>query len=257
MLRALTILSLISVVTSATALPCSDHADALGTSRVIEVDVANTPRVGRKQFPVTLPLAAKEVVFTFDDGPWPGTTARVLAALAGECVRATFFLLGRNVAAHPELARRILAEGHTIGHHTWSHRLLNRIPPAAAAAEIDRGIRAVDEALNDRTGSGRPARLFRFPGFAASPTLLRALEQRGMVVFGTDVWASDWNSMTPAQELRLVLQRIETAGGGILLFHDTKSQTASMLPALLRELKKRGYRIVHVVPAAGTPEIAR
>jgi peptidoglycan-N-acetylglucosamine deacetylase len=70
-----------------------------------------------------------------------------------------------------------------------------------------------------------------------------------MVVFGADVWASDWNPMTPDQELRLLLGRIEKIGRGIVLLHDTKRQTAQMLPALLRELKRRGYRIVHVVPA--------
>ena len=75
------------------------------------------PRVGRKHFPQTLPLAPKEVVLTFDDGPEPGTTGRVLDALKRECVRASFFLLGRSAAAHPALARRELAEGHTVAHH--------------------------------------------------------------------------------------------------------------------------------------------
>jgi len=254
MLRVLTVVTLVGLVTPAIALPCPDEANALGTSRVLAVDVAKTPRVGRKQFPATLPLAPKEVVLTFDDGPWPGTTPRVLAALARECVHATFFLLGRNVAAHPELARRIAAEGHTVGHHTWSHRLLDRIPLAAATAEIDRGIAAVEEALKGSAGSGGAAPFFRFPGFAASPAVLQMLEQRRMVVFGADLWASDWNPMTPARELRLVLQRLAAAGGGIVLLHDTKAQTASMLPALLRELKKRGYHIAHVVPA-GSPMI--
>ena len=86
-------------------------------------------------------------MLTFDDGPWPGTTEKVLAALARECVRATFFLLGRNAAAHPALARRALAEGHTVAHHTFAHPLLNRMRVERAAAEIDRGIAAVELAL--------------------------------------------------------------------------------------------------------------
>src|SRR6266702_1007047 len=94
--------------------PCPGNPGALATSRVITVDAAVTPRVGRKHFPATLPLADKEVVLTFDDGPWPGTTTAVLDALKRECVRATFFLLGRNAAAHPELARRELAEGQPV-----------------------------------------------------------------------------------------------------------------------------------------------
>src|SRR5262245_59243273 len=90
--------------------PCPGNADALGTSRVLEVDATTTPRVGRKHFPQTLPLAPKEVVLTFDDGPWAGTTPRVLDALKRDCVLASFFLLGRNVMAFPELARRELAD---------------------------------------------------------------------------------------------------------------------------------------------------
>src|SRR5262245_66356290 len=104
---------------TAVAAPGPGNPDELGTERVLEVDVKNTPRVGRKQFPSTLPLGGKELVLTFDDGPWPGTTTRILDALKNECVRATFFLLGRNTAANPEIARRALAEGHSIGHHSY------------------------------------------------------------------------------------------------------------------------------------------
>src|SRR5262249_5589531 len=114
--------------------------NALGTSRVLAVDPATTPRVGRKHFPTTLPLGAKEVVLTFDDGPWPGTTPKVLAALKSECVKATFFVLGRNAVAHPDILRRELSEGHTVAHHTWSHPLLNRMSLRAAEAAIDHGL---------------------------------------------------------------------------------------------------------------------
>src|SRR5436305_3944139 len=100
----------------AAAAPCPGNPDALGIARTIEVDAKSTPRVGRKQFPSTLPLRDKELVLTFDDGPWPGSTPKVLDALKSDCVRATFFLLGRNVAAYPQLARRALAEGHSVGH---------------------------------------------------------------------------------------------------------------------------------------------
>jgi peptidoglycan/xylan/chitin deacetylase (PgdA/CDA1 family) len=238
--------------------PCPGNPDALATSRVITVDAAVTPRVGRKHFPATLPLADKEVVLTFDDGPWPGTTAAVLEALKHECVRATFFLLGQNAAAHPELARRELAEGHTVAHHSFQHPLLDHMSQAAAEAEIDHGFAAVDAALYGpapQTSSGQPAKrphtpFFRFPGFASTPALLERLAARRIVVFGADLWASDWNPMTPTQELNLVQGRIEAAHGGIVLFHDTKQQTAAMLPAFLRYLKAGGYRIVHVVGPA-------
>ncbi|MGN6572590.1 MAG: polysaccharide deacetylase family protein [Pseudolabrys sp.] len=226
---------------------CPGKPDALGTARVLAIDAASTPRVGKKEFPTTLPLQDKELVLTFDDGPWPGTTPAVLDALKAECVKATFFLLGRNVQAHPALVRREAAEGHTIGHHSFSHPLLRAMAPDKAMAEIDKGIRADTAAL-----AGRPAApFFRFPGFASTPALLDRVNARGLVVFGADVWASDWNEQTPDAERERLLRRIDRVGRGIVLLHDTRSQTARMLPALLRDLKARGYRIVHVVPAGG------
>src|SRR6202049_1136990 len=79
--------------------------DTLGTSRILAVDAVSFPRVGLKSFPQTLPLRDHEVVLTFDDGPWPPTTPKVLAALAKECVSATFFLIGRTASEHPDLVR--------------------------------------------------------------------------------------------------------------------------------------------------------
>ena len=142
--------------------------------------------------------------------------------------------LGRSALAHKELARRELAEGHTVAHHTYAHPLLDRMPVAAAEAEIDRGFAAVDTALYGEAGRTPATPFFRFPGFASSPALLDRLERRGIVVFGADLWASDWKPMTPEQQLKLVLERIESARGGIVLFHDTKiadRRNASSLPA--------------------------
>jgi peptidoglycan-N-acetylglucosamine deacetylase len=244
-------LIIILVPAAAAAESCQGNPQALGTARVIQVDAKTAPRIGRKQFPSTLPLHDKELVLTFDDGPWPGTTARVLDALRNECVRATFFLLGRNTAAHPELARRALTDGHSLGHHSYSHPLLSHMSLARAESDIDRGIAADELALYGMRRTRPTTPFFRFPGFASNAILLDRMMERGIVVFGADVWASDWVSMTPDQELHLIVSRIERVGRGIVLFHDTKSQTAKMLPAFLRELKKRGYRIVHVIPSGG------
>jgi peptidoglycan/xylan/chitin deacetylase (PgdA/CDA1 family) len=224
--------------------------EALGTARVLGVDAATTPRVGLKSFPETLPLSDYEVVLTFDDGPWPSTTARVLAALAQECTQATFFLIGKNASEHPELVREIAAEGHTIGHHTWRHRSLKRIPLSAAGQEIDRGISADETALHGVATEVPSTPFFRFPGFESTPATLDLLQSRGIVVFGADLWASDWNEMTPAQELKLIIDRLTLARKGIILFHDTKARTAAMLPAFLRYLRDHHYRVVHVVPAS-------
>jgi peptidoglycan-N-acetylglucosamine deacetylase len=230
--------------------PCPGNPAALSISRVIAVDAATAPRVGRKQFPATLPLADREVVLTFDDGPWPGTTSAVLDALRRECVRATFFLVGRNAADHPELARRELAEGHTVAYHSFRHPLLDRMSPEAAEAEIDRGFVAVDTVLYGQGTKQPQTPFFRFPGFASTPYLLNRLAARHIVVFGADLWAGDWRTMSPNRELDQVLDRLRAAQGGIVLFHDTKRQTAVMLPAFLRHLKTEGYRVVHVVAPA-------
>jgi peptidoglycan-N-acetylglucosamine deacetylase len=251
MFRVLLILVCCTASTAAQADSCPGHPDALGTERVLAIDAAISPRVGRKQFPDTLPLAPKEVVLTFDDGPWPTTTPAVLDALKDECAQATFFLLGRHAIANPELARREHDEGHTIAYHTFDHPLLDRLPLSAAEAEIDRGIIAANSVVYGRADASPVAPFFRFPGFASSPALLERLNSRGIVIFGADLWASDWNPMTPEQELQLVMTRLRAEGGGIVLFHDTRSETAAMLSAFLKELKDQGYRVVHVVPAGG------
>lgn len=224
-------------------------ADALGTSRVLEIDAKTTPRVGKPFAPMPS-LSAHEVVLTFDDGPRSTTTGLVLDALARQCVKATFFVIGQNGVAHPDLLRRERADGHSIGYHTWSHPLLDRVPLGVGEAEIDHGIDAVERVLYG--GTQQPAtRFFRFPGLAAPAGLLERLAARGIVTFGADLWASDWRPMTPDEELKLVLQRLAAAGGGIVLLHDTKAQTAAMLPQFLEALRAQNYRIVAVVPAPG------
>jgi len=223
---------------------------ALGTSRILSVDAATTPRVGLKSFPQTLPLEDREVVLTFDDGPSPPMTRRVLAALARECVRATFFLVGKSASQYPDLVRKIAAEGHTVGHHTWQHGNLMQMKPSETTEEIDRGISADEMALHGVATTVPSTPFFRFPFFESTPATLELLQSRGIVVFGADVFASDWIPMTPKQQLKLIIERLKAAGKGIILLHDPRTQTAAMLPAFLRYLRDNHYRVVHVVPAA-------
>lgn len=239
--------------TLAAAADCP-RGDVLGTSRVLEVDAATTPPVGLKSFPQTLPLRDKEVVLTFDDGPNPSTTTRVLAALARECVRATFFQIGRSAAAHPALVKAMAAAGHTLGHHSWSHPNLGELTETVALQNIDRGIAADEAALHGLPTTTPSTPFFRFPYFASTPAELDALQARGIAVFGADLWASDWNEMTPQQELNLITERLQSAHKGIILFHDTKARTAAMLPDFLRFLHVNGYRVVHIVPKAVAPK---
>ncbi len=222
---------------------------ALGVSRTIAV--GGPVHVGLKTYPQTLELKDHEVVLTFDDGP-AATTARVLDALEAQCAKATFFLIGRNDAAMPAVVRREIADGDTVGSHSYSHPgdTLRRLPFAAGLAEIDKGAAAVDKAAG-----GKESKLFRFPGFGDSSALLATLDQKKVPVFGADVWASDWNAMTPQEELDLLMGRLRRSGGGIILLHDTKKQTADMIPALLAALKAEGFQLVHVVPGDAPPAL--
>lgn len=235
------------------------HADncptpnALGTARVLTVDPKTYPRVGTQSFPDTLPLQDREVVLTFDDGPNPPTTSKILAALAKECVRATFFMIGQSAAAHPQLVKRMAAEGHTIAHHTFAHADLKKVSHEKAVEQIDRGISADEMALNGKATTVPSTPFFRFPYFESTPALLDMLQSRRIAVFGADFWASDWNPMTPQQQLDLITSRVKAAGKGIILFHDTKGQTAAMLPDFLRYLRDNNYKVVHIVPPTQSP----
>src|ERR1700712_4018055 len=176
--------SLIASTVWTAAAPAADcpREGTLGTSRVLSVDAASSPRIGLKSFPQTLPLDDHEVVLTFDDGPWPPTTPLVLAAMAHECVLATFFLIGKPASEHPELVRRIAAAGHSIGHHTWLHRSLKQIKPEENDDEINRGIEAVEMALHGVASSIPRTPFFRFPGFETTPETLDRLQSRGIMV---------------------------------------------------------------------------
>ncbi len=233
--------------------PCP--AETLGPARTIEAGTQGGLQVGFKTYPRSLALDDHEIVLTFDDGPSAQTTPRILDALAAECVMATFFLVGRNAEALPALVKREVAEGHTVAHHTYSHpaKTLRQISVKAAQEEIIKGFEADDKAAYG-TFSGTPkVPFFRFPGFADTPELVAWLAARNIGVFGADFWGSDWLDMTPEKELSLILARIEQEKRGILLLHDTKQQTAAMLPALLRELKQRGYKIVSLTPGVNPP----
>lgn len=221
-----------------------DTNDVLGTARTI--GVSGGLSLGLKTYPETLALQDHEVVLTFDDGPLIPTTRQILDALARECVKATFFLVGANAKRFPHLVKQELREGHSLGHHSWSHptATLRGLSDDQARAEIEIGIQA-DEAA---AASGTHFNFFRFPGFADTPTLMAWLKTKNYSVFGTDIWASDWNTMSAKVELNLLLKRIEEAGRGIILLHDTKKRTADMLPDFLKELKKRGFHVVHIVP---------
>jgi peptidoglycan/xylan/chitin deacetylase (PgdA/CDA1 family) len=218
-------------------------AGQLGVARSIHVASGGGARFGLKQYPQTLPLHDGEVLLTFDDGPLPGTTGRVLDALAAEGARATFFLIGRNARANPQAVRRMIAEGHTLANHTMNH------PWTMRQRTTENGLREIAEGGDAiQQAAGRTiAPFFRFPGFADTPDLLNELARRNVSAWGTDLWASDWNRMAPQQQLALLMGRLRKLRKGIVLMHDIQPQTAAMMPAFLQALRTEGYRLVHAV----------
>ena len=245
-LLAATVASVALAIAAPAACP---REGTLGTSRVLSVNPKNYPRIGLKSFPDTLPLQDGEVVLTFDDGPSPPMTNKVLAALARECVHATFFLVGQPASGRAGLVQKIAAEGHTVGHHSFTHAHLAHITPEQAVEEIDRGIAADEKALNGVATTTPSTPFFRFPYFESTPATLDLLQSRGIAVFGADLWASDWTAMSPQGTLKLLIRRLKQARKGIILLHDPQPRTVAMLPAFLRYLKDHGYRVVHIVPA--------
>jgi peptidoglycan/xylan/chitin deacetylase (PgdA/CDA1 family) len=229
----------------------------LGTSRTIELGTAGGLAIGWKTYPETVKLADKEVVLTFDDGPQPGNTDKVLNALKAECVKATFFLIGRNALAHRSLVAREIAEGHSLGNHSWSHPslTLRGLPEAAAIEEVQRGFAAIADAGRD---AQHTLKFFRFPGFADTAPLRKYLAANDVAIFGADLWASDWRTMAPDRQLELLMERLNAERRGIILLHDSRGQTAAMVPNFLRRLKAEGYKVVHLVQGPGKPsELAR
>jgi peptidoglycan/xylan/chitin deacetylase (PgdA/CDA1 family) len=241
-------LALIAGSLPAQAEECPGNPNALGTSRTLVVDPAEHPRLGTMQYLETLPLADHEVVLTFDDGPLPPYTNRILEILASQCVKATYFLVGRMAQSFPETVRHIYNSGHTIGTHSQNHPLtFHKMPLAMAQKEVDDGIVSVTAALGDPKAL---APFFRIPGLLRATAVENYLASRSLVTWSADFPADDWfKRITPNEITRRALQRIGAKGKGILLLHDIHPATVLALPALLKELKARGYRIVNVVPS--------
>lgn len=239
------------VANAASAADCPGHPNALGTSRTIVVDPREHPRIGTMQYPETLPLADHEVVLTFDDGPLPRNSNKVLDILAAECVKATFFTIGSQARNSPEGVRKLLAAGHTIGTHTQTHPLsMNRMPTGRARQEIEDGIASTKAALGDNADALAP--FFRIPGLLRADNVESYLAEQGIQTWSADFLADDWRHISSQRVYDLAISRLEAKGKGILLLHDIQARTVAALPRILEAMKTRGFRIVHVVPA--TPE---
>jgi len=226
---------------AAVANPRCANPDALGVSRTVAVDTTGGPGFGSEQFKAYDFLEPGEVVLTFDDGPWPGNTPAVLAALAAQCVKATFFPIGKHASWHPEILKQVVAANHTVGSHSWSHANLAKKSVAEAKDEIENGISGVV------VSAGRPlAPFFRFPGLSQTPELTAYLAERNIGIFSTDLDSFDFKLKNPDKVITSVMTKLEKRGKGIILMHDFQHSTAVALPELLRQLKAKGFKVVHV-----------
>jgi len=226
--------------------PCA-NPDALGIGRVVEIDTTGGPGFGFEHFKQLDFLRDKEVVLTFDDGPWPLNTPSVLKTLADECTTGIFFPIGKHSTYYPEILKQVAAAGHTIGSHTWSHATLTnkKLTEDQRKEEIEKGFSAVKWALG-----APPAPFFRFPALQHPPEMVTYLGSRNIAMFSCDLDSFDFKARNPQQVIDVTMKKLDKLGKGIILMHDFHKHTAEALPALLRKLKASGYKVVQMKPKA-------
>jgi peptidoglycan/xylan/chitin deacetylase (PgdA/CDA1 family) len=209
---------------------------------VVEVDTLGGPGFGFEHFKSHDFLQPCEVVLTFDDGPWPRHTPAVLAALAAHCTKAIFFPIGKHAMWEPGILKQVVAGGHAVGSHTWSHADLSKLAKKSvqeAKDEIEKGISAV------RWAAGAPtAPYFRFPALRHPPELVTYLGERGVAIFSTDFDSFDFKIHKPEQVRQSVMTKLKKFGKGIILMHDFQPATAGAAAELLNDLKAGGYKVV-------------
>jgi len=233
---------------------CS-NPNALGISRIVEIDTTGGPGFGFEHFKTHDFLREGEVVLTFDDGPWPRNTPAVLAALAAHCTKAIFFPIGLHATYEPGLLKQVAAAGHAIGSHTWCHQDLSKTKGRCNVNgkvetveydpkdEIEKGISAVRWAVG-----GPTAPYFRFPALRQPQELMDYLGKRNIGIFSADLDSFDFKMRKPEQVRQSVMAKLKTHGKGIVLLHDFQHATAEGAMDLLNDLKAGGYKVVFMKP---------
>ncbi|QUS42162.1 polysaccharide deacetylase family protein [Tardiphaga alba] len=221
--------------------PACNNPNALGVSRTVQIDTTGGPGLGMSQYRDYDFLQPGEVVLTFDDGPWPVTTPAVLNALAAQCVQAVFFPIGKHSTWHPAVLKQVLAAGHSVGTHTWSHQNLASKTPQEAKDEIERGISAIT------LMAGQPlSPFFRFPQLRQNAELKAYLAERNIAAFSIDIDSEDFRIHKADKLVASMMEKLKKKGKGILLMHDLHKWSAAAVPDLLAQLKAGGYKIVHI-----------
>ena len=232
---------------AASSIPQCEKPGGMGLARIVEIDTTGGPGFGFQHFKQYDFLHDKEVVLTFDDGPWPSTPA-VLEALTDECLKATFFEIGKHATWHPEITKQVIDAGMTVGTHTWSHKDLARNPYAKHLEQAEQEVEMGNSAVHMAAAGGKIAPFFRFPELQHLPQLLPYLADRNIAIFSTDINSRDFTMHKPDQVVKSVMSQLEKRGKGIILMHDLHRNTAEALPELFRQLKAGGYKVVHIVP---------
>jgi len=246
------------------AMPTScSNPNAIGISRVVEIDTTGGPGFGFEHFKSHDFLREGEVVLTFDDGPWPKNTPAVLAALAAHCTKAIFFPIGLHATYEPGILKQVAAAGHAIGSHTWCHQDLSKTKGRCNVNgkvqtveynpkdEIEMGISAVHWAVG-----GPTAPYFRFPALRQPQELVDYLGKRNIAIFSTDMDSFDFKMRKPEQVRQSVMEKLKKHGKGIVLVHDFQHATAEAAMDLLNDLKSGGYKIVFMKPKYSVTTIA-
>jgi peptidoglycan/xylan/chitin deacetylase (PgdA/CDA1 family) len=218
------------------------NPNALGVGRTVEIDTTGGPGFGFEHFKELDFLKEKEVVLTFDDGPWLNNTPSVLKTLAEECTTGIFFTIGKHATYYPEIIKQVYAAGHTVGTHTWSHVALvnKKLSEDQRKEEIEKGISAVKWAL----GGVSPAPFFRFPALQHPPEMVTYLGSRNIAIFSCDLDSFDFLARSPKQVIDNTFRKLDKVGKGIILMHDFHKYTAEALPEILHRLKAGGYKVV-------------
>jgi peptidoglycan/xylan/chitin deacetylase (PgdA/CDA1 family) len=247
---------------SAMSTSCS-NPDAIGVSRVVEIDTTGGPGFGFEHFKAHDFLREGEVVLTFDDGPWPKNTPAVLAALAAHCTKAIFFPIGLHATYEPGILKQVAAAGHAVGSHTWCHQDLSKTKGHCQVNgktqtveynpidEIEKGISAVRWAVG-----GPTAPYFRFPALRQPPELIEYLGKRNIAIFSADMDSFDFKMRKPEQVRQSVMAKLKKHGKGIVLMHDFQHATGEAAMDLLNDLKAGGYKIVFMKPKSPVTTIA-
>ena len=201
-------------------------------------DVPVRPNPKKMDLVFLAPNPSKKIAFTFDDGPHPEYTQRLLKILRDHGVRATFFVVGKQVEKHPELLQLIFREGHEIANHTYSHRDLRTLSPEELTLELEKTDRLVTAVTDQKM------KYFRPPGGQYSPAVVQSARDLGYEMVLWSIFPQDHTN--PAANL--IRGRVLKAAKdrGIILLHSGVKHTLEILPDLILSLKSRGYSFVTI-----------